>query len=180
MTGKERVLNCIRGKYNEVQPCFDIIRNDSIVEYYTGEKLNYENAGRLVGIAAARALDGTRGFLRVPKSEATEILPDGRKNIVYRWTNWVEPVKYDSSEDYIKAKAEILGGELVTAEDKEIFKSFVDIYYNTQETYLKDNAYFWQLGKYINNAFAQVYEEVGLEEFSYIYADAPGLKLSTW
>lgn len=173
MTGKEKIKNVLEGRKNEIQPCFDIIRNDSIVEYFSGEKLTYENGSRLVGIAAAKALDGTRGILRVPKPESVETLPDGRKSATYRWTNWVEDVRYRDTEHYIKEKSKILEGALITEADRKSFNELVDVYYGTQKAYLPDNAYFWQLGGYINNAFAQVYNEIGLEEFSYVYSDAP-------
>ena len=175
MTGKEKVINVLNGELNEVQPCFDIIRNDSIVEYYTGEKLTYENGSKLVGIAAAKALDGTRGFLRVPKPEKVEIMPDGRKSATYRWTNWVEDVKYRNSDHYADVKSRIIQGDLITEDDKNNFGKLIDMYFNTQDTYLKDSAYFWQVGGYLNNAFAQVYNEIGMEEFLYIYSDAPEL-----
>jgi len=175
MNGIEKVLNVLNGKANEVQPCFDIIRNDSIIEYYSGEKLTEENAPRLVGIAASRALDGTRGILRIPMPEREEILSDGRKSITYRWTNWVEKVKYRDIEHYIEEKSRIIKGDLITENDKITFNKLVDIHFSIQDTYLNDRAYFWQLGGYLSSSFAQVYNEIGLEEFSYIYADSPGI-----
>lgn len=173
MTGKEKVTNVLNDKPNEVQPCFDIIRNDNIVEYYCSEKFTDENKHRLVGQAAAKALDGTRGIPRIPMPEQEEILSDGRKVVTYRWTNWVEHKKYRDTDHYIKEKKKILNGDLITNDDKIEFNNIVDRYFSVQDTYLKDNAYFWQVGGYINGAIAQIYNEIGIEEFSYIYFDAP-------
>lgn len=79
---------------------FDLLRNTAVIEHFTGEKLTVENGGDLVFKAYEPAIDGTRPSIKSPSAERTEILPDGRRKVVYRWTVWTEHRRFTDSAAY--------------------------------------------------------------------------------
>lgn len=174
MTGKQKVINVINGTPNKEHPHFDILRNDSVIEYYTNEKLTFENAPLLTKSAAARALDSTRSIPRLPEPESDKILPDGRRTYTSRWTSWVEHTKINDTGEYIAGLKKYVQSDILTDSEISVFSAAIDQYYAVQEEYFKDIAFFWSL-PYLGGFISQLYGGVGIEQYSYVAAEDPGI-----
>ncbi|MBN1640042.1 MAG: hypothetical protein JXA09_02310, partial [Anaerolineae bacterium] len=96
----ERVRTVIRGGMPDRAPLYDLLRNDAVINHFTGRTLTVENAYEVVYQAYEPAIDATRPLVRLPKHEETIILADGREQRYDRWTIWTETVRYESSEAY--------------------------------------------------------------------------------
>jgi hypothetical protein len=169
----ERVRAILRGGKPDRAPLYDLLRNDAVIEQFTGEKLTFENAGRVVFACYEPAVDATRPMVRLPRAETETTLPDGRKERVFRWTVWTEHKTYADSDAYAAAKRAYL--------DK------TDHSWNTQrrqelDTYLASVAehrrklgevFFFSTGPGLG--LMGIFGEVGLEQFSYYLADQPDI-----
>ena len=100
----ERVRAVIHGEMPDRAPLYDLLRNDAVLNHFTGRTLTVENAHEVVYAAFEPAIDATRPLVRLPKHEETVILEDGRQQRFFRWTIWTERVRYESSEAYAAAK----------------------------------------------------------------------------
>src|SRR5208283_3952530 len=97
---RQRVRNILEtGKADRIA-LYDLLRNDAIIEHFAGEPATVENGPRVVFEAYGPALDATRPRIRVPDSEYSETLPDGRSRRHFRWTEWTGHREFASSEDY--------------------------------------------------------------------------------
>jgi len=98
MSRRERVSRAIRGEEVDRIPTYDILVNDAVIEYYSGQQLTVENGMKVKAAAIARCLDMTRGIqgrqdslLRPsPSAQLTSPSPDINfvKNTVLS-TKWV-------------------------------------------------------------------------------------------
>jgi hypothetical protein len=103
----QRVRKVLRGKMPDRAPMFDLLRNDAVINHFTGRTLTVENAAEVVPAAYGPAIDATRSA-RLPDREDSLTLEDGRAQRAYRWTTWTAHVRYDSSDAYRAAKAKWL------------------------------------------------------------------------
>ncbi|WP_428938262.1 uroporphyrinogen decarboxylase family protein [Fontivita pretiosa] len=187
MTGRQRVVNLLRGQQFDRQPLFDAIRNDRILEYFAAEPLTYENAERVCCIAHARAVDSTRMIPKRPVPPMTDVLPDGRQAKYERWTRWVEHRSYESLEQYIRVKEKLLEGPIFSEEELQEARAVIAEYVRIERQYLRDIAFFWGFGVHDKHQFGvgcrslqgyfltDLYEEVGLDRFFLFQYDAPEL-----
>ena len=100
----ERVRAVIRGDMPDRAPLYELLRNDAVINHFTGRTLTVENARQVVYAAFEPAVDATRPLVRLPKHEETVILDDGREQRTFRWTIWTECRRYPSSAAYAAAK----------------------------------------------------------------------------
>ena len=59
-------------------PLFDLLRNDAVINHFTGKTLTVENAEEVVPEAYPPAIDATRS-MRLPGREETVTLENGRE-----------------------------------------------------------------------------------------------------
>lgn len=183
LTSKERVANVLKCRKVERQPHFDILRNDAVIEHFAGEKLTHDNAYRVTRVAAARALDATRGVPKIPVPEEEDTLPDGRKVRYERWTRWVEPKKYGDVREYAREKQRLLSGPEFDEIELIAIEHFFTEYVRCQREYFQNLAFFWVLGSQSRKQFgvdvpniggnllSEIYGELGIEQFSFFLYD---------
>lgn len=169
---QELIRAVLNGKQPKRAPMFDLLRNTTVIEHFTGQTLTVENGGELVYKAYAPAIDGTRPLVKAPNTERTEILPDGRRQEYYRWTIWTEHRHFADSEAYAREKRGWLGGfdpawttELGNAQKSEL-AWIADMRHKLGDVFL-----FPVIPS--GPGLMGLYGEVGLEEFSYVLADCP-------
>lgn len=167
----ERVRAVINGRMPDRAPIYELLRNDAVVNHFAGETLTVENGSEVVYKAYEPAVDATRPIVRFPEKERTIQLEDGRKQRYFRWTIWTEHVSYPDSNAYAKAK-------------KDYINSF-DPSWNSDKQQQMDQqlACFAEQHEQLGEVFffpavrnvdlSVLYDEVGLEQFSYYLADCP-------
>ncbi|OGF49922.1 MAG: hypothetical protein A2044_00875 [Candidatus Firestonebacteria bacterium GWA2_43_8] len=167
----KRVQTLLDGEKPDRVPLFDLIRSDAIFEHFSGKKLTVENAKEIIYANFGKIVDSTRPMIKLPQKEVSTVRPDGRKSVQRRWTGWVEHVKYSSSEEYAKAKNELLNRDRNwSSEDEKNLNIYVDEHMEMQKA-LGDLYFFSTLHGGVG--LLGVYGEVGIEEFSYYLADCP-------
>ena len=167
----ERVRAIINGEMPDRAPLYDLLRNDAVIEHFTGQTLTVENGTELVYKAFEPAVDATRPSMKSPNEEKTVTLEDGREQRYYRWTIWNERRHYPDSAAYASAKrAEIESFDGSWGEDEQQGLS------ERIETIAEDRR---KLGEvYLfpgipGPGLTGLFNEVGLEDFAYYLADCP-------
>ena len=169
----ERVRAVINGETPDRTPMFDLLRNDAVISHFAGETLTVENAHEVVFRAYEPAIDATRPCVRLPDHERTETLPDGREQRYYRWTMWAERVSYRDTETYAAAKREQLdrfdpawtGGDQARMD-----RYLADIAGHRRRL---GELFFVPGGRCVG--LMGIMGEAGVEQFSYLLADHPGI-----
>lgn len=166
---KKRIETLLAGGKPDRQPLFELITNDDVIAHFTKKTISKSNAPELVAETINKAIDSTRWFA-IPNLETGEsVLPDGRRRITERWTLWTDYVRYADTDAYITAKKKLVSkGDLWTQEDQ----TNLDAWYKEHSTIrsmLTDSYYVWPTPG--GPDLMVLYGEVGLEEFSYFYAD---------
>ena len=167
---RTRVRAMLRHERPDRIPLYELIRNDAVIEHFTGKRLTVENAEDLIYETFPKAVDATRPALRLPSHEREEILPDGRRRVYYRWTVWTEHVKYPSSEAYAAAKRALDGPMEWTEANQCGLEEHLARHREIERRLGPDFFLFWS-GPSVG--LMGVYGEVGLEAFSYCLADCP-------
>lgn len=168
----ERVSAVLRGEMPDRAPLFDLLRNDAVLEHFSGRHLTFENAREAVYSAYAPAIDATRPNVGMPSREETKILEDGREQRRYRWTTWTPHVEYRDSESYEAAKRAQIQASDPTAWDAdrqaglEKYLGWID-----EEKERLGETFF--VPCISGPGLMGIYCEVGLEAFSYYLADCP-------
>ena len=167
MTRVQRVQNFLDGRKIERPVIFDLVRNDAAIEYYAREKFNGINDANLVFKMFSGVIDATRPSIRIPRSEGEDILPDGRRRRLFRWTEWVENFHFSDSEEYKKhLKSTYLDNSL---DSLYFIQNSID-YYGKIKNEIDDLFVFWEAGSV---GITRLYTELGLENFSCFLADCP-------
>jgi uroporphyrinogen decarboxylase len=110
----------------------------------------------------------------MPSPEATVNLGDGRVQRNYRWTSWIPPKEYRDSESYASIKRRELA-EFDPAESDSGRRTLgEDQLLKIAEERRKLGEVFLVPG-IAGPRLMSIYGEVGLEAFSYILADCPGI-----
>ena len=167
LTSIERVRRLLAGQEVDHVPVFDLLRNDSAIEYYSCERITFENAQQLVYRAVSRALDSTRPSIKAPQPDSETILPDGRITKQHRWTSWGEYMRFADEDEY----------------SRHLFETY--LYDNPQKTKKRaaesiqrhevlmdavgDLFLFWSMG---GPGLQFLFGVVGLEAFSYYMYDS--------
>ncbi len=166
----ERVRAVLRGQTPDRPPLYELLRNDAVISHFAGERLTIENAPEVVFRAFAPAVDATRPMVRLPLPEKKEVLPDGREQHTFRWTIWTSHATYANAEAYAAAKraeTELEWTPKRQAEMDHFLKSAAEHRRKLGEVF------FFPSGP--GMSLMGLYGTVGLEQFCYYLADAPGL-----
>jgi hypothetical protein len=170
---RQRVRNILEtGKADRIA-LYDLLRNDAIIEHFAGEPATVENGPRVVFDAYGPAVDATRPRIRVPDSEYSEILPDGRSRRHFRWTEWTGHREFASSEDYAAEKRKWLAAfdPAWSAERQRALDAHVARHIDQQSRLGDVYLFLSPPCEWLTN----LYHEVGLEQFVYHLADYPEL-----
>jgi hypothetical protein len=168
----ERIRAVINGQQPDRAPLFDLLRNTAVIEHFTGQRLTVENGAELVYRAYAPAIDWTRPLVKSPNAVRTEILRDGRRQEVQRWTVWTEHRSFADSDAYAREKRAWIDGfdPAWTAEDHRAQEAELA---GIAEVRRKLGDVFLFSGIPAGPSLMGLYGEVGLEDFSYYLADCP-------
>jgi hypothetical protein len=169
----ERVRAVIHGELPDRAPLYELLRNDAVVNHFSGQTLTVENARQVVYAAYEPAVDATRPLVRLPKHKETVTLDDGREQRFFRWTIWTERKRYDSSAAYAAAKRQELDAfdPAWTAEQQDGLDRYLD--FIAQERAALGEVFYFPSGRGVG--LMGIINEVGLEPFSYYLADCPGV-----
>jgi hypothetical protein len=88
LTKRERVLRTAHFQETDRVPLYDLLRNDAVIEHYTGQKLTLENGERLTWLAIGRTLDMVRSCVG-PQQPGHVRWENGVVFRQERWTKWV-------------------------------------------------------------------------------------------
>lgn len=167
---RQRVRDVIAGRKPDRIPLFELIRNDAVIEYFTGKKLTPENGQELVYETFPKAVDATRPALKTPNHPSEETLPDGRRRVVQRWTIWTEHVKYPSGKAYRDAEMAQPIEQEWTEEDDAGIQRHLEHHRDIQR-HLGDDFFLFYGGPSVG--FMGTFGEIGLEQYCYFAADYP-------
>ena len=169
----ERVRTVINGGLPDRPPLYDLLRNDAVLNHFTGKTLTLENREEVVYGAYEPAIDATRPLVRLPEAERTIALEDGREQRYFRWTIWTQERRYADSAAYAAAKRAELdafdpawNGEKQAALDATLAKIADD------RRRLGEVFYFPGIP---GPGLQGIFGEIGLEAFSYTLADCPDI-----
>ena len=168
---RERVMAVLEGRKPDRTPLYELIRNDGVIEHFTGRRLTIENAPELIFETFPRAVDCTRG-VRMPDHEGERRLEDGRLQKTYRWTVWTERPSAPSSVEYAETKREALEGPQdvwTDANQERMDRQLAGM----RETRRKLGDDFFFFGGVPALGLMGMYGEFGLEPFCYYLADCP-------
>ena len=172
MTSIERVRTILRGGTPDRPVLFDLLRNNAVLEYYSGKSLAEDTAGAIYG-AVRNILDATRS-VRFPSVEGEEHRPDGTVIIRRQWTTWTKRPRYPTvAEAEASLQGRIRALEKRLASDSSVDKQDAQNIRASVEGILAklgcDFAFF--APGYTPGMM--VYTSYGLETFSYLLADNP-------
>lgn len=158
------------GERPDRPPLFDLLPNDAVLAHFNGGRPVAEGDDGGAARAVAAALDGSRRSQLSPRAARTELLSDGRQVRVERWTSWRERVRYGSSEEYAEAKRHTIR-YLRHAASAAIGTAADEHYRLERQTYTWFGDDFWYLLAPPHTNLMGIWEEVGLEAFSYYLYD---------
>ena len=173
----ERVRAVIHGGAPDRAPLFDLLRNDAVLEHFSGRRLTVENGPEVVYAAYEPAIDATRPMVKAPDRERTVRLGDGRERRRYRWTTWTAPRRYPDSDTYAAAKRQQLAAAEPSAWGAEVQKAWADKLAWIKEERCKLGEVFF-MPSLMGPGLMGIFGEVGLEHFSYYLADHPAVILA--
>jgi len=161
----------LMGETPDRPPLYELIRNDAVIEHFTGETLTVENGEELIYRTFPLAVDTTRPGLKTPSEVLESTLDDGRRYVQHRWTSWIEKVNYDSSEDYAEKKRQALKAPWDwNSDDVERQQKHLENHRKMQSR-LGEDFFLWCGGPAVG--LMGVIGEVGLEQFCYYLSDCP-------
>lgn len=153
-------------------PIFDLLRNDAVINHFTGRTLTVENAEEVVPAAYPPAIDATRS-MRLPGREETLMLEHDREQRNSRWTSWRSHRVYRDMDHYVREKRAILDAADPTAWGAERQQQ-LEASLARQRGELDRGDFFFVPGCG-SPGLTSLYEEIGLEAFSYLLVDAPDI-----
>jgi len=168
-----RVKTVIDGGIPDRTPLYELLRNDAVISHFADQALTVENGSELIFKVCEQALDATRPGIAFPKEERAEILPDGREKKIYRWTSWTAHRQYADAGDYEQAKRKLLDAydPAWSRDDKSMLQQVLQSVASDRKR-LGDVFLFPGLP---NQGLTYLYDEIGLESFSYFLCDCPDI-----
>jgi uroporphyrinogen decarboxylase len=176
MTKRERVLRTIRFEETDRVPTYDILENDAVIEHYAGQPLTVENGTRVKGLAIGRVLDMTR----MPYGpHAPGENRDARGFLIHqeRWTGWIVERPFDDMPSLIEwVKKDIQNVEAQVYDDAYVERTHQEIRHCLANFAAGDpdgdpTVLVLETGA----GLTEMYWATGMEWFSYLMADQPGL-----
>ncbi|MCC7407075.1 MAG: hypothetical protein IT442_03330 [Phycisphaeraceae bacterium] len=171
---KDRVRAVIQGRMPDRAPMFDLLRNDAVIEHFTGQRLTLENAAEVVPAAFAPAVDATRPSVRLPGLEKTITLEDGRQQRHYRWTIWTEHRHFADSDAWAAEKRRVLAASNPQAWNAGRQSDLDHWLASVAEQQAQLGEVFF-MPSLPGPGLMSIYDEIGLESLVYAMADCPGV-----
>ena len=167
----ERVRSVLHGLIPDRPPLYELLRNDAVINHFSGKTLDLENAEEVVYASYEPAVDATRPAVRLPHREETETLGEGREQRHFRWTAWTSHVEYGSSEEYAETKRRLIDAD--SDEWDASRQGSLAKYLSVIEEQRRKlgEVFFFPSGQKVG--LMGIISEIGLEEFSYYLADCP-------
>lgn len=132
-----------------------------------------ENAPAVVPAAYPPAIDATRS-MRLPDAEESMTLENGRKRIVYRWTAWTAHREFKDAAHYETEKRTALEANDPSHWSAEM-QQRTDDGLNRMRAEAAVHGDFFFFNGVGSSGLTSIYEEIGLECFSYFLADCPDI-----
>ncbi|HCE43741.1 MAG TPA: hypothetical protein DET40_09340 [Lentisphaeria bacterium] len=166
----ERVRKLLAGLKPDRMPLYDIIPNDAVLGHFNGGRPVPEGDDDAAARAVAEATDSTRFACFAPQRPRDEVTPEGRRVSYQRWTTWTEHRAFSSSEEYASVKRKEMA--VARRELSEMKSTAGDSWYSMQMDKQKifGPDYYYVLSIPTPGLMC-LYDEVGLESFSYYLAD---------
>ncbi len=182
MTKRQRVMRTIQFEETDRVPLYDLMRNDQIIEYYTGQKLTVENGVWLVGVAIGRTLDMARST-QGPQEPHEEVWDNGVVVRHERWTQWIVKRPFHDMPGLV----EWIKGEIKRTNAQQFGQTYVEGFHRSIRECLASFAAGDPTGRddpavYVpisGVGLTRVYWIPGMEMFAYLMADNPDL-LEEW
>jgi uroporphyrinogen-III decarboxylase len=175
MNSRDRVLKVFNFEKPDRVPIYDLLRNHKAIEYYSGEKITYNESDRYIVIKAiTKSLDMIRS-IRLPQLEYI-FEEEGFLIHQQEWTSWIEKRPFDnkdSAKRWIRGQINKLEQSLPYLEKwiEGKFKEYISLQFDLEDTLLLWTA--TELG------FTEIYTKLGIENTVYIYFEEPTL-ISDW
>ena len=178
LTKRERTMRTVHFQETDRVPIYDILENDAIIEHYAGQLLTVENGTWVKGLAIGRALDMTR-MPYGPREPGMVHTENGMRVRQERWTSWIVERPFHDMPGLVEwIKQEIRRTEAqacdrayaagVHASIREHLATFAQ----GDPTGRQDPAV---LVLESGVGLTEMYWWTGIEMFSYLLADDPGL-----
>lgn len=175
LTKRERVLRTINFQETDRIPVYDIINNDNIREYISGEKISEENAWRLEYAAIRELLDMTR-MIVVPNFRPGYFTnEDGFVYYFDRYTSWIVKRPFDDIEGLKKWVEKDIDRKNKWQPDEAYVKSYREHILRHMRGIGDDTVIVVESDVGLDFARSMA----GIELFSYLMVDEPDL-LSEW
>jgi hypothetical protein len=182
LTKRERVLRTIRFEETDRVPLYDLMRNDDIIEHYTGQKLTVEKGEWLVGVAIGRTLDMARST-RGPQTPHQERWENGVVLQQERWTQWIIERPFHD----MPALVEWIKGEIKRTNQETFDRAYAEEFHKSIRECLRSFAAGDPTGRNDPAVYVPIsgvgltrcYWVPGMEMFAYLTADYPDL-LEEW
>ncbi|MCE5257869.1 MAG: hypothetical protein LLG44_02285 [Chloroflexi bacterium] len=174
MSKRERVLRTLAFQETDRVPVYDILQNDGLIEYLTGEELTVANGDRVKGAAIGRCLDMTR----MPTGpQEPRIIPgeDGLVIQVERWTSWYIERPWHSQHELVTWINKQIDKENARVFDAVYRDAFVRQVQHFQSLFGDDTVQIIESGA----GLTEMYSPMGWETFSYLLVDEPEL-IDAW
>lgn len=173
-SSRERIMNVFTGKEPDRVPLYDLLRNWKAIEYYSGQRLTYDNARIIVPEAISKTLDMTRS-IRYPQKKHLKT-EDGFTKIYEGWTSWIIERPFKTTEGLSAwIKKDIRRNNFWGFKEDDWLKNKINKYVSQQES-IGDTLLLCTLAE---TWFCDAYTKAGLELFTYLYLDEPAL-ISEW
>ncbi len=178
MTCRERVEACINLQPVDRVPLYDLLRNEAVIEHYTGEKVTVQNGFELCCRAISKCLDMTRS-LAGPNEPRTVVHGPGETEgfvtRVERWTSWIEHRSFDTMDAFVEWVKRSIKFRNAWKPDRNYTDAFRKEFKRRQALCGDTVILHTESGVGLDWAF----HIAGWEFFSYLMADHPDL-LSEW
>ena len=167
----DRVRAVIQGRSPDRTPLYEMLRNDAVIAHFAHESLTVDNGPQVVFAAYEPAIDATRPGVRLPQPEDIETWPDGRQHQRYRWTGWLEPVRYADSNDWAAQKRKLIDSFDAAWSDQD--RRQMDAFLADVDDHRRrlGELFFFPAGTH--TGLMSLYVEVGFEQFVYYLTDWP-------
>lgn len=180
MTKRERVEAAINFQPTDRVCIKDILQNQGMIEYFSGERLKEarfkEHNRRLVGRAAAACFDITRGF-QIPMGYFTETLENG---LVVKWTDytmWILKRPWDNRKGLIEWVKRATDEAYNWKKDEEWHPSGKTTYSRgfRGEWLWREKFFGDTIQMYHSEVGLDIYHFIDLQDFIELYFDEPDL-----
>jgi hypothetical protein len=178
LTKRERVMRTIRFQETDRVPLYDILENDAIIEHYAGQALTVPDGGRIKGLAIGRTLDMTR-MPRGPRAPGQQRMENGILLQCERWTQWIVERPFCDMPSLV----EWVKGEVERAEALVYDRAYAEqVHREVRERQAvfaegdptgRDDPTVLVLESGVG--LTEMYWMAGMEMFSYLLSDHPGL-----